>query len=69
MRVLLGHAAVRRPAGVAKTGGRLRPVRPGLLLQVREIADGADVVEAVGREQGDAGRVVPAVLQPLEALE
>ena len=41
MRVLLGHAAVRRPAGVAEAGGRLRPVRPGLLLGAGQVAGAA----------------------------
>ena len=46
-----------------------RAVRPRRVLQVLEVADRADVVEPVVLEERDAGRVVAAVLEPLEALE
>jgi hypothetical protein len=69
VRVLLGDPAVRRPAGVAETHGRIRPVQRGRGLQVREVADGADVVQLVVLTEHQAGGVVAAVLEPLEPLE
>jgi len=69
VRVLLGDAAVCGPAGVAETGRRLRAVRARLLLQVLEVPDGAGVLDPVLLDQGDAGRVVAPVLEPLEALK
>ena len=49
--VALGDRAVRRPAGVAETGRRPRAVRRRCLLQELEVADGADVLEAVVLEE------------------
>jgi hypothetical protein len=69
MGVLLGHTAMRRPAGVAETGRGLRPVPRGCGLQLREVADRADVVELVGFPEDDAGRVIAAVLEALEAVQ
>ena len=69
VRVELGDRAVRRPARVAEAGRRGGAVRPGASLQVPERADRAHVVETVSLEQRDAGGVVAAVLQALEALE
>ena len=69
VRVLLGDAAVRRPARVAEARRRGRAVRSGAGLQVLERADGADVVEPVVLEERDPGGVVAAVLQALEAME
>ena len=69
MRVRLGDPAVRRPARVAESRRRGRAVRAGAFLQVSERPDGADVVEPVRLEERDAGRVVAAVLQALEAVE
>ena len=65
--VVLVHAAVRGPARVAEPGRGVRAVRPGGSFRLREVADGADVVEAVVLEQRDPGRVVAAELEPLEA--
>jgi hypothetical protein len=68
MRVLLGDAAVRRPARVAEAGRRLRAVRAGDFLQLLKVAHRADVVEPVFLEQRDPGGVVAAVLEALETL-
>ena len=47
MRVLLGDAAVRRPARVTETVVRDGAVRAGRVDQILELADRADVVEPV----------------------
>ena len=67
--VLLGDAAVRGPARVAEARRRGRAVRSGARLQIVEGADRADVVETRVLEERDAGGVVAAVLQALEAVE
>ncbi len=70
--VLGGHAAVRGPARVPEPGGRRRGgVRAGDVAQLREVADGAHRLDqpVVLREEGEAGGVVPAVLEALEAGE
>ena len=69
VRVRLGDAAVRRPARVAETVARMRPVRPRCLLQALKVADGAHVVEPVLLAQRDTRRVVAPVLEALEPLE
>src|SRR5439155_16591186 len=66
--VLLADPSMRRPAGVAEPGRRLRPVRAGCLLQVLQVADGTHVFEAVLLEQRQARRVVAAVLEPLQSV-
>ena len=55
VRVLLGDAAVGRPARVpeAVVGGGA--VRAGRLLQVLEVAHGADVLEPFGLPERDPG--------------
>src|SRR2546430_1377821 len=58
MRVLLGDAAVRRPARMTEAGARDRTVRAGGLRQVREVPDRAHVFETVLFEERDSGRVV-----------
>ena len=69
MRVLLGDAAVRRPARVAEPVVRRGPVRPRCVDEVLEVADGAHVVEPVVLAQRDAGGVVAAVLEAAQPLE
>src|SRR5467141_1409353 len=69
VRVLLVDGAVRRPARVTETVIRLRAVRARCVLQELEVADGAHVLEAAVLAQRDAGRVVAAVLEPLETVE
>ena len=69
VRVELGRPAVRRPARVADArrpgGGMPRE----LLDEVAELAGRAVDREAAVRERRDAGRVVAAVLEPLQPLE
>src|SRR5205823_2824827 len=67
--VLLVDRAVRRPAGVTETVPRDRTVRTGRLDEVLEIPDGADVVETAVLAEGDARRVVAAVLEPAQSAE
>ena len=78
VRVLLGHAAVRRPAGVchADRGGRRAnrhvagAVGARMLLdrraKVREVADSPDAVDLAVRNHRDPRRVVTTVLELLE---
>ena len=47
MRILLGDPPMRRPPRVADPGGRRRPCCPALALEVLELADGLDQLEAV----------------------
>src|SRR5207253_1813461 len=67
MRIVLVDCAMRGPARVSETRGRDRSVRTGGALEIGEVADGADIFEPVALEQGDAGGVVAAKLEPLEA--
>ncbi len=67
--VRLGDAAVRRPACVPEPVGRGRPVRACGILQVLEVPDGSNVLEPALLTECDAGRVVAAVLETLQALE
>ena len=69
MRVLDRDPAVRGPARVPDPGGRIRAVPAGRRLELVEVADRADVFEAFVLEEGEPGRVVAAVLEPLEAAE
>src|SRR5437764_10752655 len=67
MCIVLVDGAVSGPACVAEPRRRVRAVRSGGALQVREVADRADVVEPLGFEERDPRRVVAAELEPLEA--
>ena len=70
VRVVLGHAAVRRPARVPEpVTSRASRCRPAARLQLLQVADRAHVVERVVLAQRDACRVVAAVLEPLEPLK
>ena len=69
VRILFADAAVRCPARVPDPRRGLGAVPLRGLLQVLEIADRADVVEAVILEQRKAGRVVAPVFEALEALD
>src|SRR5262249_2114201 len=69
VRVLLGDAAVRRPARVAEAVTSVRSVRAGCFDEVLQVPDRAHVVGAVVLAQGDAGGVVPAVLEAPETAE
>jgi hypothetical protein len=69
MRVELARHAMRGPTRVRDAG---HAVQAGLLLQrveVLHLALGAQPLDPVGREHGDAGGVVPAVFQCLQALD
>jgi hypothetical protein len=69
MCVLLGDAAVRRPAGVAEAGRRGGDVRLRSVLQELEVPDRADVLESPLFEECDAGRVVAAIFEAREPLQ
>src|SRR5439155_19149066 len=69
VRVLLVDGAVRRPARVTEAVVRLGTVGARGVFQKLEIADRADVLETAVLAQRDAGRVVAAVLEALEAVE
>ena len=69
VRVRLRDASVRRPARVAEAVLGLGAVGTRSLLQVLEVADGADVLEPVSLAERDPGGVVAAVLEPLETLD
>ena len=70
VRVAVGGAAVRRPAGVPDAGARRRRAGAprGAERRFSSLpARFSDVMPSVG-DQGDAGRVVAAVLEPGQAL-
>src|SRR5690606_27797527 len=69
VRVVLGHAAVGRPAGVAdpERGAEAFGGRRGLHLG--DAPGAAHAAYARVRDHGDAGGVVAAVLEPFEALD
>jgi hypothetical protein len=69
VRVRLRDAAVRRPARVAEAVSGGGAVGVGRDLEVLQVADSADVIEAAFLPEGDPGRVVAAVLEALQALE
>src|SRR5690242_4652893 len=70
MRVLLGGAPVRRPAGVADTEKAVHRLHLYGVFQVPQLSlgapDGKLVILAI---YGQARRVVSAVLQPSQALQ
>lgn len=64
----VGGPAVGRPPGVPEPRGTGRQRMPDqLLLQIDELPGLLDGRQAAVREHGDPGRVVAAVLQPLES--
>jgi hypothetical protein len=69
VRVLLGHAAVRRPACVAEPVMRVGAVGTGGFDEVAEGADRAHVFERVVFAQGDPGGVVASVLESAQSLQ
>src|SRR5207253_11081840 len=60
---------VRRPARVSQAVVGDGAVRAGRRLEVRQVADRADIVEPTVLAQRDPGRVVAAVLEALEAAQ
>ena len=69
VRVLFGDRSVRRPARVPEPGRRDGAVLAGRVLQETEVPDRAHVVEAAVLAERDPGRVVAAILKPLEPLQ
>ena len=68
--VLLGGAAVRRPARVARDRrGREIGVVGDHRFEIRQLPGAAANVEAVAVDDGDASRVVAAILEPAQALD
>ena len=67
--VLLGGAAVGGPAGVPDAPVAVERLRGEARRQVAELARGAAALEAAVLHDGDAGRVVPAILQPAQAVQ
>src|SRR5690606_24683471 len=65
----LGHPAVGGPAGVADAEHAVEALGEGRLLHLRHAAGAAHPAHAVRIGDGDAGRVIAAVLQALEALD
>ena len=69
MRIAVRRTAMRRPARMADTDRALRHIFLDLVAQCRKAADAlldADVIAVIN---GDAGRIVAAVLELREALE
>src|SRR5919201_3875899 len=69
MGVLVRDLAVGGPARMAEAGRRVGAVQARLCLELIHVPDRADVIEPAVLEQGEAGRVVPAGFEPLEAVE
>ncbi len=70
VRVRFGHAAVRGPARVRDAEPARERLRGELRLELRDFAYGAAQAELVIRlHDGEAGRVVAAILEALQALD
>ena len=69
MRVLLGRPAVRRPARVAEAVVAVDRIVLEGLDEAVQLAGAAAQLDRVAADQGHAGRVVAAVLQPPEPFE
>ena len=69
VRVLGADAAVRCPARVPDPGGRQGLALRSSVLQLAEVADGANLGELPVLDERQAGRVIAAVLEPLEAVQ
>jgi len=67
--VLLARPSVGGPAGVADAEGAFQRLGAQALLEVLQLADRAAAVQAALVDHGDARRVVPAVLEPAQALD
>jgi len=69
MGVLVGHAAVGRPAGVADANAAPRRIVPDQFRKIVNATDAlADFDSAMG-DRGDPGRVVSAVLETAQTVE
>ncbi len=69
MRVVLGRAAMRRPAGVADADGAGERFarQPGF--EIFQFALGAPAHELAGFERGDTGGIVAAIFEALERID
>src|SRR5215470_5843761 len=70
MRILFSGAPMRGPASVAYAIGAVERLKPDDLFQVSQLSFGAADLQAVSiPANGDARRVVAAILQPPEAVK
>ena len=70
MGVLFRRTAVRGPAGVADAVGAVERLQADDLFQVAQLALGAAHLQAFAvAGDGDAGRVIAAILQPPQAVD
>ena len=69
MRVLLGRPAVRRPARVADAVLAVDRRGRDHFLEARELAGAAPQLDRAVADDGDAGRVVAAVLEPPQPVD
>ena len=70
MRVLFSGPSVRGPAGVADAVGAVQRVQPDGLFQVAKLTLGAAHIEpAIVGIDRQPGRIVAAILQPLQPFE
>jgi hypothetical protein len=69
MRVLLGRPAVRRPTGMPDADRAAELLLRQRLAQVRQLADAAPHVDPAVVQHGHAGRIVAAILQPLQPIQ
>ena len=65
----LGGGSVGRPARVADAHGAVQGLVVGALLEVAQLAGGAQDLDALRTHHRDPGRVVTAVLQPPQAVQ
>ena len=69
MRVLFGRPAVRRPARVADAVVAGERIGADHLLEVRQLAGAAPQVDRAAADDGDARRVVAAILEPPQPVD
>src|SRR5882672_8097769 len=70
MCIRLGDPAVRGPTRVRDAGPAGERLGGQLAFERRDLADGAAEAElAILLDDGDAGRVIAAILEPFEALD
>src|ERR1017187_8495849 len=70
MGILFGGPPVGRPAGMSDAEGAVHRAEPDGIFQVTQFAFGAPYDELlIVTIDGDTSRVVPAVLQPLQAFQ
>src|SRR5207248_11753771 len=69
MRVLFRDSPMRGPARVSEPRRGDGTVVAGRLLEYLKVADRADVVQPLVLAECEPGRVIPAILEPLETVE